>query len=1127
MTTTPAAPNTNDEVVLLNPFEVTTDTKGYYAANSMSGTRFNTKVEDLASALSIVTKEQMTDFAMLDINDVFLYTAGTEGSGTFTDYLMDRNGQLTDNVQMNPTQANRVRGISSANVSYGNYEAQGRMPIDPLIIDGVEVSRGPNANVFGLGNPSGTVNQVPVSANLTRDRSRVEFRVDSYDGYRTSLDVNRVLLRNKLALRVSGAFQHDGFIRKPSGVNTVRYNAMMKFQPYRSTTLSVSHLYYRMNGNRPNYTPPRDFITYWAASGRPSWDPLAQVVHVNGQTLGPFTSDTNVPDSLTRAGTIQTRSNIYIDPSGLTYWTTPSTNNPASNPFTPAANGQTIRLMQSSGAGGMGTSTIGRIGNQPLFTTTPSVSGKNIYDWSTINLSSVNRLMDRTQVYNVQLDQVLLNRPNQMLVAQAGFFREDSDRYQRTPIGNTGTSGQSGQLFVDVNERLLDGSPNPYFGRPYIGVTEPITRLLPSTWDTYRAQIAYRLDLRQEKSWLKWLGLHQFTAYDEYKYRVSRAYGYRDVLSSNHSWTATGLTGFAANQGRAVQSNVTNGPQAGANIVRGYFRYYVGDNAGTNIDYAPGDFRYGSYPFVWGGYTVASSLPVAGSGVFVRDPATLSQMATTDSTGGNSNLKQIIKTPGAVLQSQFLNGNLVTTFGFRQDQVYSKNGYSPALLINGNTQFDYATINHWADGDYRYNIGRTKTAGLVARPFRQLNFVKQMGQGTGFSRFVADALRGLSFTYNKSDNFFPQPPAVDLFLKPLPNITGKGKDFGFWLNMADGKFVLRFNRWETKQLNARDGEANTVAQRVLRLDLDISADAYQLYDRADAWFRLLNPTWSDQQVRDAVAQQMQLPIALYDQLITNFRAGTIAATNDVVAKGTEVELNFNPVRFWTVSGSVTETRSISSNISDAVQQWINRRMPVWTSIVDPNTNTSLGTGQSVGWVSTPDNPNHLWWLHNYGGSQTAAQNYASFVDAPYRVIKQQEGKSKPSVRRYNFKVSSSYQLAGLTDHRILKGFRVGGAVRWEDKGAIGYYGKQQLPATITDLDPDKPIYDKAHWYFDAFVSYRTKLWANKIGATFQLNVRNLQEGGRLQAIGAFPDGTPNAYRIVDPRQYILSATFDL
>jgi len=48
-----------------------------------------------------------------------------------------------------------------------------------------------------------------------------------------------------------------------------------------------------------------------------------------------------------------------------------------------------------------------------------------------------------------------------------------------------------------------------------------------------------------------------------------------------------------------------------------------------------------------------------------------------------------------------------------------------------------------------------------------------------------------------------------------------------------------------------------------------------------------------------------------------------------------------------------------------------------------------------------------------------------------------------------------------------------------------------------------------------------------VTATFQLNVRNLTEDGRLQRINAYPDGTPSAFRIVDRRQFILSATFDL
>jgi hypothetical protein len=1113
-----------DEVVTLSPFEVVSDNKGYFASNSMSGTRFNTKVEDLASSLTVVTKEQMQDFAMLDINDVFLYTAGAEGTGTYTDYVMDRNGQLTDNVQGSPTTANRIRGLSSANQSYGNYETQGRMPIDPLISDGIEVSRGPNANVFGLGNASGTVNSVPVSANVSRDRTRVEARVDSYEGYRTSLDANRVLKKGVLAIRGSASFQHDGFLRKPSGVNTVRYNGMVKFQPFKNTTISGNFLHYRMNGNRPNYTPPRDYITDWVAAGKPTWDPVAQVVHLNGQTLGPFTSDATIPSyiPISRSGTMSTRGNLYVDQNGVGYWSAPTTNSLTAAVPTPAANGQSIRLMQTAIFG----ANLGRYLNQPLWTTTPTVGDHSYYDWSKVNLSSVNRLMDQTNIYNVQLDQYFFNTETQSLAAQLGFFREDSLRYQRTPIGNSGTSGQSGQLFVDINEKNLDGTPNAFFMRPFIGATEPLTRWQPAKWDTYRAQLAYKLDLTHSKGLLKWAGLHQFSLYDEYKYRIQRQYSYRDALSSSHSWTATGLTGFAANQGRAVQSNVTGGPQAGANVTRQYLRYYVGDASGNNIDYAPGDFSYGNYAFNWGGYTVKSGLPTD-SGTFVHDPASLNLLATTDSTGGNNNIKTIIKTPGAVLQSHFFDNALVTTFGLREDKVYSKFGAVPQLL-NGNTQHDFDNDNHWAAGDYRYSSGKTKTIGLVARPFRQLPFVTNMRNSGNFAgQFFGDLLHGLSLTFNKSDNFIPQAPAVELYLNPLPNVTGTDKEYGFWLDLLDSKLVVRFNHYITRQINARDSDANTVAQRVLRLDLDISSDNYQLYDRADNWWRVAHPEWNDTQVRQALADQMKIPIDQYDALVTNFRAGTIAATNDVIATGNELEVNFNPTNYWRVSASVVQQKSINANVSNAVQTWIDQRMPVWTTIVDQNYNTSLPTGANQGWLATPDNPNHLWWLHSYGGSQTPQQNFASFVNAPYSVIKQLDGKSRPSVRQYTAKFASSVDLAAFTSNRIVKNFKVGGALRWEDKGAIGYYGLQQLPAVITELDVNKPIYDKGHTYVDAFISYKMKLFHNRVGATYQLNVRSLGENGRLQPIGAFPDGTPNAFRIVDPQQFILQASFDL
>ena len=192
----------------------------------MSGTRINSSIQDLASSITVVTKTQMEDFAMLNINDVFLYAGNTEGTGTYTAGtgvgVADRNGSVADNVQLDPINSNRIRGIAPANITLGDIQTMGRVPIDPIDIDSIEISRGPNANVFGLGNPSGTVNLVPASANLTRNFTQATEQTDSYGGYRSTIDLNRVLWQNKLAIRASGVFEHDGFVRKPSGTNTVQ-----------------------------------------------------------------------------------------------------------------------------------------------------------------------------------------------------------------------------------------------------------------------------------------------------------------------------------------------------------------------------------------------------------------------------------------------------------------------------------------------------------------------------------------------------------------------------------------------------------------------------------------------------------------------------------------------------------------------------------------------------------------------------------------------------------------------------------------------------------------------------------------------------------------------------------------
>ena len=1108
-------PAGNDEAVQLSPFEVTSDTKGYYASNTMSGTRFNTKLEDLASSITVVTKEQMSDFAMLDINDVFLYTAGTEGTGTYTDYTIDRNGSVSENVSLNPQGANRVRGIGSANVSLGNFETMGRTGIDPTVLDAVEVSRGPNANVFGLGNPSGTVNQVTASANFSRDRSQLQIRGDDWGGYRTSLDLNRVIKKGVLAVRVSGVFQHDAYTRKPSGQNTVRYNGFVRFQPFKKTVINASALFSRTNGNRPNASPPRDSVSYWIANGRPTWDPIAQVIHVNGQTIGaggvgtttPLTTDTAaITQWFNRGFTGSGRFYAYIGPSGFEYLgpggATLSTNPGSGATAVTGTTFNTVRLQSVNAGVGIVT---GRPSGQPLFTSTPSVNNKALYDWDDINLAAINRFYDRSLNSTVTIDQNVLDTPRQRLDIQLAAVREDSKKYARVTVGELNANGQSGQLLIDPNEKLLDGSTNPFFLRPYIGIDQPFTRDQPQRWDTYRGQLAYQLNLTRENGLMKWLGMHQFSAYDEYKYRVNRSYSWKDGISDAHAWIPAGAS-------RVQQAASPGGTPASANIPRGYFRYYLGDATGNNVDYAPYDFKYGTYNFRYGN----------GNTGFVSEPVLISQDATTDRAGGTNNSLTVIKTLGALMQNHLWNDRIVTTFGRRQDRQLVKQGANTGKLNSDGITFDYDSIDHWAP-TYRSNrFGRTESNGAVFKPFRGWSQIDQLAAGSGLSHYFGEALRGLSLTYNESNSFTPAEPRFNLELEELPNPHGAGKDRGFSLNMLDNRFVLRVNWWTTEKLADRNGDAGTIASRAARIDFN-TGDGQRLEPQAIAWVTWANPTFTAAQIDAEVSKQMGLTTAQRNSVRDYFNAGLISSTNDRIAKGTEIELNFNPMNYWTVAANFTETRQSNANVSTDVQKWLDQRLPIWTTVKDPR----IGSTEVGGLVATAGNTAGLWWNQSYGGGATPAANYATFVGSPFNVVRQSEGTADPSVRRYNFRASTNFRLRGITEHKLLRNFEVGGALRWEDKGSIGYYGIPDAAGIYQSLDRRRPIWDKTHTYVDLNLRYRTKLWADKVAATVQLNVRNVQEGGRLQAIGAYPDGTPNTYRIVDPRQFILTATFDL
>ena len=393
-----------NELVELSPFEVNAaDDKGYAASSSMSGTRLNSKLEDISSSISVVTKQQLLDTAALDINDIFQYEVGTEGTAQFTDPTNDGRGNY-DNVSGNPTGANRVRGLAQAGILIGGFAASSSIPIDPYNIDSVEIARGPNSTTAGLSDAGGTVNLNLSKANVTRESSNFSSRIDSYGGYRISMDLNRPIIKNVLAVRVAAVYNESGYVRKPSVDRTNRQQIGFTYRPFKKTNFSGSFERFHEWAQRANSLTPRDTISNWRAAGRPTYDwgggpfiPNATTpanatapggrFTINGVVQPVITTMTNnVPNGIALLGSSNARDVQYVDGGQVyAFMRGGQPNN------TPSAIDQ---FTQSAGVSAAG----------PLYTL-PGTTDRSIYDWTKININAPNRQIQYANLFNLSLDQ--------------------------------------------------------------------------------------------------------------------------------------------------------------------------------------------------------------------------------------------------------------------------------------------------------------------------------------------------------------------------------------------------------------------------------------------------------------------------------------------------------------------------------------------------------------------------------------------------------------------------------------------------------------------------------------------------------------------------------------------------
>ncbi len=256
----------DENVILMSPFEVQeSEQVGYLATTTLAGTRLKTELRDVGSAISVVTKEFLDDTGATSNDTLLTYTTGTETGGTFGNF----GGGSADGAEeanfRSPHTNNRVRGLDSADNTRNFFLTD--IPWDSYNVDRVDIQRGPNAILFGIGSPAGIINANVEGADFLDNRGEVEARYGSFGTHRASFNYNHILLEDQLAVRVAGLYdaekfrQDDAYETDRRGYIALRYTPDFLATDNMKTTLKFSFERGNIKSNRPRVRPPEDQIT--------------------------------------------------------------------------------------------------------------------------------------------------------------------------------------------------------------------------------------------------------------------------------------------------------------------------------------------------------------------------------------------------------------------------------------------------------------------------------------------------------------------------------------------------------------------------------------------------------------------------------------------------------------------------------------------------------------------------------------------------------------------------------------------------------------------------------------------------------------------------------------------------
>jgi iron complex outermembrane receptor protein len=810
-----------DEPVILSPFVIDAKTEtGWVATQTLAGSRMKTDFKDLASPVEVMTKDFLDDLGLTNFSQALLYSTSVEGR----EDIVTGEGFSPGLFQGGPgeaTPAGRVRGLAAATMSRDFFE--GYAPIDNYNIERITIARGPNAILFGLGSPAGIVDVSSKRGDLRRNVAGVELQWSSEDSRRSAFDLNRVLVKDRLALRFDAMAEEESKHVKPNLHRQERLYGAITARPFKGTTVSLNAERARLANSDSPRVLPSDGYTVWEnadripgspyASGRPLFD--NRTIPANIATANPVFSRGGAPAVLLQnagaiSGNLQGWNNSVVarEAQGIP------------DPFNPFNSFDRFAF---------------------------SVPNDKVVPFDVNTVGSSRSDHSQSDRFGIFIEHEIADK----LFLEVAYNQED---YHIRMADAGGFPSAAPLVQVDANLFLPDGlTRNPNVGRFYIQGSALGREYWQERQDA-RATMSYEFDaarrLKDLGVWSKWLGRHRVAGL------ISRAdTRARDQQVARRFLDSTiAIPGVTMPTGSAGTGPTGTGARNWASSANRNFttRFYIDEPRGSRA-YIP----FGPADGTW--FFTDSAGRQVGAYLFDSPYRTADGIKLVPGSGAAGS-KSTVDSQMLAWQGYFLRDRLVLLYGYRKDTAKSASldaRYQTVDWSGLTPSAENADFGSWGPEQ----TGSTRTRGAI------LHLTEWASLG-----------------YSKSNTFQLNIGRFDPFGNEYPGASGEADDLSVNFSFLRRKLTLRAARFTNTAGPTRAGNAgfnDPIRTQLFNLDnqirtLDpslptINVGSGGFRDRGQPNYRVMN---------NAQAKGYELEIGWNPTPNWSFRAN--AAKQDVV-----------------------------------------------------------------------------------------------------------------------------------------------------------------------------------------------------------------------------------------------------